>query len=76
MVKVSVLMPVYNTNENFLEEAIESILNQTFQDFELIILDDGSEKDIIHTDPLEFYDEESRKMYLQMLERATSCLSL
>lgn len=49
MVKVSVLMPVYNTNENFLEEAIESILNQTFQDFELIILDDGSEKDIIHT---------------------------
>ena len=35
--KVSVLLPVYN-GEQFLEEAIDSILNQTFQDFELLIL--------------------------------------
>lgn len=42
MVKVSVLMPVYNTEEVFLKEAIESILNQTFQDFEFLIINDGS----------------------------------
>lgn len=35
--KVSVLLPVFN-GESFLEEAIDSILNQTFQDFELLIL--------------------------------------
>jgi len=46
MVKVSVLMPVYNTNEEYLKEAINSILHQTFSDFELIIVDDGSKNDI------------------------------
>lgn len=38
---VSVLMPVYNS-EKYLEEAIESILNQTYKNFELIIVDDLS----------------------------------
>ena len=38
---VSVIMPVYN-GEKFLAEAIESILAQTFRDFELLIIDDGS----------------------------------
>lgn len=38
---ISVLMPVYNT-ETFILQAIESILNQSFSDFELIIVDDGS----------------------------------
>ena len=38
---VSVLMPVYN-GERFLAEAIESILGQTFTDFEFVIIDDGS----------------------------------
>ena len=34
MPKVSVLMPVYKTPEAFLREAVQSILNQTFSDFE------------------------------------------
>ncbi len=37
---VSVLMPVYKTNPMYLKEAIESILAQTFRDFEFLILDD------------------------------------
>jgi len=41
MPKVSVLMTNYNAGK-FIWEAIESILRQTFRDFELIILDDGS----------------------------------
>lgn len=38
---VTVLMPVYN-GEKYLEEAIKSILNQTFKYFEFLIVDDGS----------------------------------
>lgn len=38
---VSVLMPVYN-GEKYLKEAIESILNQTYTNFEFIIINDGS----------------------------------
>ena len=38
---VSVIMPIFN-GEKYLKEAIESILNQTFTDFEFIIIDDGS----------------------------------
>ncbi len=38
---VSVILPVYN-GENYLRFAIESVLNQTYGDFELIIVDDGS----------------------------------
>lgn len=39
--QISVIMSVYN-GEKYLCEAIESILNQTFYDFEFIIIDDGS----------------------------------
>jgi glycosyltransferase involved in cell wall biosynthesis len=39
--KISVLMPAYNA-EKYISEAIESILNQTFKDFEFIVIDDCS----------------------------------
>jgi glycosyltransferase involved in cell wall biosynthesis len=43
-VKVSVLMTVFNTNLLYTKRAIDSVLNQDFQDFELIIIDDGSKE--------------------------------
>ena len=39
--KVTVLMSVYN-GEKYLREAIDSILNQTFKDYEFLIIDEGS----------------------------------
>lgn len=43
-VKVSVLMTVFNTNLLYTKRAIDSVLEQDFQDFELIIIDDGSKE--------------------------------
>lgn len=39
--KISIIVPVYRV-ENYLDRCIKSILNQTFTDFELILVDDGS----------------------------------
>ena len=41
MVLISIIVPVYNV-EPYLTKCVDSILNQTFQDFELILVDDGS----------------------------------
>ena len=39
--KISVIVPVYNV-EAYLERCVESILKQTYTNFELLLIDDGS----------------------------------
>lgn len=39
--KISVIIPVHN-GEKYLKETLESIIHQTFRDFELLVIDDGS----------------------------------
>jgi glycosyltransferase involved in cell wall biosynthesis len=41
MPKVSIILPIYNSAQ-FIEEALESIRQQTFQDYEVLVVDDGS----------------------------------
>ena len=41
MPEISVIVPVHNC-EKYIEKCINSILNQTFKDFELILVNDGS----------------------------------
>lgn len=43
-VRISIIVPVYGV-EKYLSACIESVLNQTFTDFELILVDDGSDDD-------------------------------
>ncbi|MBO7244901.1 MAG: glycosyltransferase family 2 protein [Alphaproteobacteria bacterium] len=61
MPKISVIMPVYNTKEIYLRPAIESVLNQTYTDFELIIIDNGSKKETVQI--LEQYKDNRIKLY-------------
>lgn len=41
MYMISVIVPIYNT-ENYLKACVDSILNQTHKDFEILLIDDGS----------------------------------
>ena len=41
MPEISIIVPVYNT-EKWLRRCVDSILAQTFKDFELLLIDDGS----------------------------------
>lgn len=61
MPKVSVIMPAYNA-EKYIGEAIESILAQTYRDFELIIVNDGSTD---RTEEIILNYSDSRIVYLK-----------
>ena len=80
MPKISVVMPVYNS-ERYLREAIDSILAQTFSDFEFIIIDDGSQDsspDIVrsYTDKrIRFYQNEHNMGVAATLNRGLDLAS-
>lgn len=70
MPKVSVITPTYNCKP-FLSEAIESVLGQTFQDWELIIIDDGS-TDNTRTS-IEHFLKDQRIVYIYQDNRGLAC---
>ena len=61
--KVSVLTPIYNTNPAHLREMIESILNQTFSDFEFLILNDSPNNAEIEKIVMEYAKHDKRIKY-------------
>ncbi len=60
--KISVVLPVYNC-ELYIKEAVDSILNQTFSDFELLIIDDCSNDNTV--DLIKEYNDERIKLTLK-----------
>lgn len=61
---VSIILPTYNWKAGWLSESIDSVLNQTFKDFELIIINDASTNDIEKTIK-EYEKKDSRIVYLK-----------
>ncbi len=66
--KVSVIMSVFNTPLLFLKKSIESILSQTYRDFEFIIVDDAS-SDWVIRDVLVDYKRQDDRILLIMNEK-------
>lgn len=62
--KISVLMPVYNTPINFLRQAIDSVINQVYENWEFCIVDDASTNSEIH-DLLKDYQKKDSRIRLQ-----------
>ncbi len=57
MVEISVIMPVFNTKISYLRKAIDSVLSQTFADFEFLILNDSPENKKLRAAILEYDDK-------------------
>ena len=70
--RVSVLMSVYNS-EQFLKEAINSILEQTFEDFEFIVINDGSKDDSLKI--IKSYDDKRIKLISRANKGLTASLN-
>lgn len=60
---ISVIMPVYNTVPDYLRDAIDSILGQTFTDFEFIIVNDGSTDERVEKVIKSYKDKRIRYVY-------------
>ena len=70
--KVTVLMAVYNTDFSYIKRAIDSVLIQDFQDFELIIIDDGS-SDTNRESLLQYVEKHENKIsYIRHSNRGQS----
>ena len=70
-VEISVIMPVYNA-EKYITESIESILRQSFSDFELIVIDSGSTDD---TRPLVHSFHDRRLIVIQSASNDSELLN-
>ncbi len=64
----SVIIPTYNRRD-FLKKAVDSVLNQTFKDFELIIVDDGSQD---NTKELVYSYQDDRIIYIYQENKGPS----
>lgn len=62
-IKISIIMASYNY-ENFIKEAIESVINQTYPNWELIIVDDGSTDNSIEVIK-KYVEQDSRIKFFQ-----------
>ena len=75
---ISIIMPVYNPKEDEFRQSIESILNQTYEDYEFILIDDGSTMDIesvvkSYSDTrIKLYRNETNQKIVKTLNRGLS----
>ena len=65
MAKLSIVIPVYNTDEKFLSECLQSVFDSSLDDLQVIVVDDGSSKDYSklqkkYLNKIEYYKTENQ----------------
>lgn len=65
--KISIVMPVYNVEKKWLAKAIESVINQLYENWELCIADDASTEEHIKK-TLEYYGRRDKRIKIKYLE--------
>ena len=69
MIKISILVPLYNTPEPFLRDMITSVLNQTYQNWELCLADGSdAEHEEVARICREYLEKDSRIVYQKLLK--------
>lgn len=69
MIKISILVPLYNTPEPFLRDMITSVLNQTYQNWELCLADGSdAEHEEVGRICREYLEKDSRIVYQKLLK--------
>ena len=69
MIKISILVPLYNTPEPFLKDMITSVLNQTYQNWELCLADGSdAEHEEVGRICREYLEKDSRIVYQKLLK--------
>ena len=68
-IKISVLVPLYNTPEKFLREMIDSVRNQTYKNWELCLADGSDEKHADVGEVCRQYGEEDSRIRYQKIEK-------
>jgi glycosyltransferase involved in cell wall biosynthesis len=63
---IDIIIPVYNTPIDDLKRCLDSVFNQTFKDFKVLIIDDGSQKEI--KDFLDEYTKDNDKFIVKHIE--------
>ena len=70
-IKISIIVPIYNT-ENYLEECLESLINQTYFNIEIICIDDCSEDGSASI--LENYAKKDKRIIFRKKEKNEGCI--
>ena len=64
-VKISVILSAYNEEERWFRKAVESILNQSFKEFELILILDNPNNELLDKIIKEYKEKDSRIIYIK-----------
>lgn len=77
---VSVIIPIYNS-EKFLSDSLESVLNQSYSDIEIIAINDGSTDDSLeilkhYEDKITIIDQKTWVSHKQLMQELKKCLDI